>query len=46
MSSHPIPPISNFIKKKREKLQETGLGQTSEKTEKQQKTDKRDKEPK
>jgi len=34
MNSHPIPPNSNFIKKRRGKIQEGGLGQNPRKKQK------------
>jgi hypothetical protein len=40
MNSHPIPPISNFIKKKGEKIHEGGLGQNPLKKRKGKETDK------
>ena len=36
MNSHPIPPISNFINKKKEKIQGGTRPKPSEKTENQQ----------
>jgi len=43
MNSHPIPPISNFIKKKGGKIQEGGLDQNPRKKTKNQQNQTKDK---